>query len=250
MQLLIDASVVLLAYIFGSIPFGLMIVKLITGKDIRQVASGRTGGTNAMRAAGLGAGLLTAVMDVLKGASAVWVAQAISPSNEWLHVLAPIATILGHNYSIFLAERDETGRLRLRGGAGGGPTVGGALGLWWPSFFIIVPIGVLIFWGIGYASLTTLGIAVVATVIFSIRYSQGLSAWQDIIYGLVATVLLVYALRPNIKALMEGRERFHGWRPWRKKEPELPIVDKAKPKPTSRPKKTVSSKKLIKSKQN
>ena len=141
MQLLIGASVVLLAYFFGSIPFGLLIVKLTTGKDIRQVASGRTGGTNAMRAAGLGAGVLTAAMDVLKGASAVWVAQAISPGNYWLHILAPLATILGHNYSIFLGERDEKGRFRLRGGAGGGPTVGGAVGLWWPSFFIIVPLG-------------------------------------------------------------------------------------------------------------
>ncbi len=250
MQLLIEASVVLLAYIFGSIPSGLLIVKLSTGKDIRQVASGRTGGTNAMRAAGLGAGLITAAMDVLKGASAVWVAQAIAPENQWLHILAPIAAILGHNYSIFLAERDETGRLRLRGGAGGGPTVGGALGLWWPSFFIIVPIGVLIFWGIGYASITTLGIAVIATVIFSLRYAQGLSAWQDILYGVMATLLLLYALRPNIKALIEGRERFHGWRPWRKKEPDPPIIEKTAPKSTRQNKKTISSKKLIKSKQH
>jgi glycerol-3-phosphate acyltransferase PlsY len=250
MQLLIDAGVILLAYIFGSIPFGLMIVKLTTGKDIRQVASGRTGGTNAMRAAGIGAGLLTAVLDVLKGASAVWVAQAISPENHWLHVLAPIATILGHNYSLFLVERDETGRIRLRGGAGGGPTVGGAVGLWWPSFFIIVPIGVLIFWGIGYASLTTLGIAVIAIVIFSIRYSLGLSPWQDIVYGVVATLLLLWALRPNIKALIEGRERFHGWRPWRKKDPDPPQVEEAKPKSVNRTRRRASSKKLIKSKQH
>jgi acyl phosphate:glycerol-3-phosphate acyltransferase len=250
MQLLIGASVVLLAYFFGSIPFGLLIVKLTTGKDIRQVASGRTGGTNAMRAAGLGAGVLTAAMDVLKGASAVWVAQAISPSNYWLHILAPLATILGHNYSIFLGERDEKGRFRLRGGAGGGPTVGGAVGLWWPSFFIIVPLGILIFWGIGYASLTTLGIAIIATVIFSIRYAEGLSAWQNILYGLVATVLLIWALRPNIKALIEGRERFHGWRPWRKKEPEPPKVAESKTKSSHRTRRSSPSKKLIKSKQH
>ena len=250
MQLLIEASVVLLAYIFGSIPFGWLIVKLTTGKDIRQVASGRTGGTNAMRAAGLGVGVLTAAMDVLKGASAVWVAQAISPENHWLHIMAPIATILGHNYSLFLVERDENGRLRLRGGAGGGPTVGGATGLWWPSFFIIVPLGVVIFWGIGYASLTTLGIAVIATVIFSIRFSQGLSPWQDIFYGVVATLLLLWALRPNIKALMEGRERFHGWRPWRKKDIEPPKGEPAKQKPVRRAKRATTPKKFVKSKQH
>jgi glycerol-3-phosphate acyltransferase PlsY len=248
MNLLIEASVVLLAYIFGSIPFGLLIVKLSTGKDIRQVASGRTGGTNAMRAAGFGAGLLTAILDVLKGAAAVWMSQAIAPHNDWLHVLAPIATILGHNYSIFLAERNEKGQIRLRGGAGGGPTVGGAVGLWWPSFFIIVPIGALIFWGVGYASITTIGVAVIATIIFSIRYAQGLSAGQDIVYGVAAGVLLVYALRPNITALIEGRERFHGWRPWRKKDEELPKVAPSKPKPVTRNKKSGPTK-LIKSKQ-
>ena len=219
---------ILLAYIFGSIPFGLLIVKLTTGKDIRQVASGRTGGTNAMRAAGLGAGVLTAAMDVLKGASAVWVAQAIISCKiigciSW----RPFATILGHNYSIFLAERNENGRFRLRGGAGGGPTVGGAVGLWWPSIFIILPIGIVIFWGVGYASITTIGIALIAIVIFSIRYSDGLSAWQNILYGVIADMLLIWALRPNIKALIEGRERFHGWRPWRKKEPEPPKVEAA-----------------------
>lgn len=219
MQMLIDVGIVLLAYIFGSAPFGLLVVKLGTGKDIRQVASGRTGGTNAMRAAGFGAGLLTALLDILKGVVSVWVAQVLT-DNDWIHVLAPIAAIIGHNYSIFLAERDENGKFRLRGGAGGAPTVGGAVGLWWPSFFIIIPVGALIFFGVGYASVTTMSIALIATAIFTARYFMGLSPWQDILYGVIAFLLLVYALRPNIQALMEGRERFHGWRPWRKKETE------------------------------
>ncbi len=216
MQLLIEAAIVLLGYIFGAIPFGLLIVKATTGKDIRQVASGRTGGTNAMRAAGLFAGLATALLDGLKGASAVWVAQAALPGHPWVHILAPLAAIVGHNYSIFLTERDARGRWRLRGGAGGAPTVGGAVGLWWPSLFIIVPLGVLVFLGIGYASVTTLSVALIATLIFGIRYGMGLMPWQNILYGAAAFLLLAWALRPNIQALVEGRERFHGWRPWRR----------------------------------
>ena len=220
MQLLIEASVVLLAYFFGSIPFGLLIVKLSTGKDLRQVASGRTGGTNAGRAAGAWAGILTGIMDGVKGAAAVWVAQAVSPGNQWLHVIAPVAAILGHNYSIFIIERDEKGRLRLHGGAGGGPTVGGAIGLWWPSAFIILPIAILVFVGIGYASITTISIAVITTIIFIVRYRLGLAPLPYILYGVIAFVMLVWALRPNIRDLIEGRERFHGWRPWRKKKQE------------------------------
>lgn len=220
MQILIEASVILLAYVFGSIPFGLLIVKLSTGKDIRRVASGRTGGTNAGRAAGTWAGVLTGFMDGVKGAAAVWMAQAVSPGNNWLHVIAPLAAILGHNYSLFIIERDDHGHLRLHGGAGGGPTAGGAIGLWWPSAFIILPIAALVFVGIGYASVTTMSIAVIATVIFAVRYSLGLAALPDVLYGIVALIMLVWALRPNIRALIEGRERFHGWRPWRKKSPQ------------------------------
>lgn len=231
---LIDASVVLLAYIFGSIPFGLLIVKVVTGKDIRSVESGRTGGTNAARAAGAAAGLLTAAMDVVKGAAAVWVAQAVSPTNDWLHILAPIAAILGHNYSVFLTERDPHAgfRLRFRGGAGGGTTVGGALGLWWPSALIVVPIAALVFFGVGYASVTTMSIAVIITVIFAIRHAMGLAPVADIIYGVLAFILLVWALRPNIRALLQGRERFHGWRPW-KKNAAPPFATRSPMKPAT-----------------
>ncbi len=216
MQLMIDASVVLLAYVFGSIPFGLLFVKLFSGKDIRNVASGRTGGTNAARAAGAVAGLLTALMDCVKGAASVWLAQVVAPGNDWLHILAPIAAILGHNYSVFLVERDARFRLRFRGGAGGGPTVGGALGLWWPSVLIVLPLLGLVFFGIGYASVTTMSAALLITALFAVRYVMGLSPLADVFYGVFAFLLLVWALRPNIQALIEGRERFHGWRPWKR----------------------------------
>src|SRR5215204_7824429 len=137
MQMLIAIGVVLLGYIIGSIPFGLLIVKSKTGKDIRTIESGRTGGTNAVRAAGFGAGLLTAVLDILKGASAVWLAQVILPQEHVFHVLAPIGAILGHNYSVFLIDRDDDGKLHFHGGAGGAPALGGAVGLW-PWMFPIV----------------------------------------------------------------------------------------------------------------
>jgi glycerol-3-phosphate acyltransferase PlsY len=216
MQLLIQAGVVVLGYILGSIPFGLIFVHLITGRDVRTVASGRTGGTNAARAGGVGAGLLTALMDGAKGAVSVWLALAVVPEAHWAHVLTPLAAILGHNYSIFLLERDGKNRVRLRGGAGGGPTVGGAIGLWWPSAFIVLPLAALVFFGIGYASVTTLSIAIIVTTIFAVRHSMGLATLPDVFYGVFAFVMLAWALRPNIRALVEGRERFHGWRPWRK----------------------------------
>lgn len=58
--------VLVLSYILGSIPFGLIVVKIAIGKDVRSIESGRTGGTNVMRAAGVLSGVITAGLDVLK----------------------------------------------------------------------------------------------------------------------------------------------------------------------------------------
>jgi len=226
MLMLTYALVLILAYILGSIPFGLLIVKIGTGKDIRAVASGRTGGTNAMRAAGPIAGLATAVMDVLKGAGAVWLASALVPGTIWLKVFAPMMAILGHNYSIFLTERDERGRLRLRGGAGGAPTVGGAAGIWLPSLLFILPVGGIMLFVVGYASVTTMSIALVAAIVFAVRALMLGEPWQYAVYGLIAEALLLWTLRPNIKRLIEGKERLVGLRA-RKKKPRLqpPVKD-------------------------
>ncbi len=148
-----------IAYLYGSIPFGLIIVWFAKKKDLRTIESGRTGGTNAMRAAGLMAGLLTALMDVSKGVLAVWVASNLVPGSDWAKVAAALVAILGHNYSIFLAEKTPSGRWRLRGGAGGATAFGGAIGLWPTAALIILPLVLLVYLLVGYASVTTMSIA-------------------------------------------------------------------------------------------
>lgn len=222
MFILLTILVMLISYLLGSIPFGLLVVRLSTGKDLRKVESGRTGGTNALRAAGWWAGIATAVLDVLKSTITVWIVRAVFPLvglkiNPWVEILAPLAAILGHNYSIFLIEPGANGRIRLRGGAGGAPTVGGALGLWPPSLFFILPISIPIFYFIGYASVTTMSLALIATVVFVYRAWIGASPWQYAIFGLISEAMLVYALVPNIRRLINGTERIVGWRARHKK---------------------------------
>jgi acyl phosphate:glycerol-3-phosphate acyltransferase len=224
MHILLAIGLLLISYIVGSIPFGLVIVRLATGKDIRNVESGRTGGTNAMRAAGFWAGLGTALLDMLKATAMVWVARLLFPlqdttGNAWMHILAPLAVILGHNYSIFLMKRGENGSLRLTGGAGGAPCVGGSVGLWAPSFLIIVPLAAVILFGIGYASVATMSVALLSSILFTIRAIMGLSPWQYALYGIFAEVLLVLTLLPNIRRLIKGKERLVGWRAQRKEMP-------------------------------
>ena len=217
MQIWNIIGAVVIAYIFGAIPFGLIIVWIAKGQDIRSFGSGRTGGTNAMRAAGALAGLLTGLMDVVKGIGAVWIARMLVPGNAWIEVIAPIMAILGHNYSVFLLEKGKDEKLRFGGGAGGATCGGGAVGLWFPSVFIILPIGLAVWYGIGYASVTTMVIALLAAIIFAVRAALGLSPWAYVAYGLISEVILIWALRPNLIRLKNGTERLHGWRAHRQK---------------------------------
>ena len=212
------ALVLILSYLVGSIPSGWIIVKIASGKDVRQVESGRTGGTNAMRAAGWLAGLLTGLADVLKGVSTGLFVTWLLPGSTWLQVFAALAAVWGHNHSIFLYERTPSGKIKLRGGAGGATVLGGAIALWPPILFFIAPLSGLVFLISGYASLTTISIAFFAAIIFCIRYFLGIGPWEYIVYGVLAELTVLWALRPNLKRLREGTERMVGPRAnWKKK---------------------------------
>lgn len=193
----------LLGYLLGSLPMGLIYVRLFTGQDVRAVGSGRTGSTNVMRAAGGKIAILTGVSDGLKAAIAVWLALWLVPDNHWAEVLAGLAAILGHNYSVFIG---------FKGGAGGGPTVGAACGLWIWCLPIIAPIGILVWYFVGYASLTTISFALTAIVIMVVRYFISGSPIEYIYFGGLALLFCLWALRPNLKRLVEGTERLHGYR--------------------------------------
>jgi glycerol-3-phosphate acyltransferase PlsY len=183
----------ILAYLIGSIPFGYIILRMKTGQDIREFHSGRTGGTNVMRVTNFWVGIAAGVLDTLKGASSVWIARSLFPDAYWIHALSPIATIIGHNYSVLLVNRREDGKLHFGGGAGGSTCLGGSGGLWFPGGLIIAAVGMAVFYFVGYASMTTLSFAFSSMVIFSIRAAMGLSPWQYVVYGILAQVLLVWA---------------------------------------------------------
>lgn len=209
-----------LSYVYGSIPFGLIVVWIAKKKDLRTVESGRTGGTNAMRAAGFLAGLITVLLDVSKGIVGVWFATTFVPGSEWVKVLAALIAIIGHNYSLFLIERLPNGRIKFRGGAGGATTFGGAIGLWPTAAIIILPLAVLVYLLVGYASVTTMSIALFSTIIFVIRAIDGVSSWALVGYGVLAMVIIVLALRPNLERLKNGTERVVGLRALFKKRAE------------------------------
>jgi glycerol-3-phosphate acyltransferase PlsY len=162
--------------------------------------------------------LLTATLDVLKGSATYWVVSWLAPNQPWVQAFSALLAIIGHNYSIFLIYR-KNGKWALRGGAGGATALGGAIALWNPIVLIILPVAALIYLFIGYASVTTMSVALIAMVVFIIRAIMGFSPWAYAIYGALALLVLVWALRPNIKRLIEGTERVVGLRAkWLKKE--------------------------------
>lgn len=213
------------AYVIGSIPMGFVIVKTISGQDVRQVGSGRTGGTNAMRAAGLGAGLLTALLDILKGSVSVWLARAVLPAEvqPMGMALAGWGAILGHNYSIFL---------KFKGGAGGAPCVGAALAMWPWSVLIVVPLAGAVIYLVGYASVTTIAAALMIIALFAYRsfvlHAPGAEP-EFVLYGIGALILLAWALRTNFKRLLRGEERIVGLRAKRMKMKEANVGGDAPP---------------------
>jgi acyl phosphate:glycerol-3-phosphate acyltransferase len=211
MQLLLIAALLLVSYLSGAIPSGMIVVKLRTGKDLRQVESGRTGGTNAARAAGWPAGVITGVTDFFKGALPVFLARAVGVS-DWVVIVCPLLAILGHNYSIFLIERDQEGRPHFKGGAGGATCMGGAFGLWPASVLIILPFSMVVLFGLGYASVATMSMAGAAIIVFALRAWLGYGPWIYVFYGVFAEIILMWALRPNIRRLALGTERLVGWR--------------------------------------
>jgi acyl phosphate:glycerol-3-phosphate acyltransferase len=217
MNYFLIAVVLLIAYLLGSFPSGLSLVFLTTGQDLRRMGSGRTGGTNAGRAGGTWVGIATGILDALKAMLAVLIARFLFPGFHELEAIAGLATVLGHNYSIFLTEWIPWGSIKrpvLHGGAGGAPTVGSAIAFWWPSALIVLPVGIIVFLFVGYASITTLVGGIVIAVVFTIRALLGISSWAYAVFGYIACLLLAFALRPNIERLMKGTERIVGLRAW------------------------------------
>jgi acyl phosphate:glycerol-3-phosphate acyltransferase len=93
---------ILVAYLIGGIPFGFVLVRLRTGKDVRSMGSGNIGATNVFRTTSRAVGLLTLVLDILKGWLAIKVASLLTGGNLTWMVLAALAVMLGHAFPIFL----------------------------------------------------------------------------------------------------------------------------------------------------
>jgi acyl phosphate:glycerol-3-phosphate acyltransferase len=186
------------AYLLGSIPFGLILTKLFGGGDVRKAGSGNVGATNVTRVAGPVAGILTLVLDAGKGSLAVWLAARFSGEAAGWMVVAGLASLLGHCFPVWL---------KFRGGKG----VATAAGM----FFMLSPLALL-------GSVTLFLIVVLVSRYVSLGSIAAAAAMPLLIYLLwaphhapplivtfgafAAAMLIVYKHDANIQRLVEGRE--------------------------------------------
>lgn len=194
---------VVLAYLIGSIPVGLVVVRVVNGQDIRTVGSGRTGGTNAMRAAGPAAGVVTALWDIAKGFLAVCLPRLLL-AGQGIQIVAAacaIAAVAGHNWPVYLG---------FKGGAGTSPNVGAAVAFWPLTGVMLIPFGALVLFATGYASVTSTVISLTIVVIFVLRAIFAHQPVEYVGYSLATFILVAVALIPNYRRLIAGTERIVG----------------------------------------
>ena len=208
----------ILGYLLGSVPVGLWVTRLY-GVDIRGVGSGRTGATNAWRAAGLKAAIPTVLGDALKGAVAIllvtWLFRLFFPERgamelrevesyyAALHLAQSFAgglAVVGHIWSFLLG---------FKGGAGGITGAATTMALLPPVGGMVWLIGAFLFWWSRIASLATFGVGASTFAIFLIWAinADWPRNWPYIIYGVITLVSVIVALRPNRQKLKEGQER-------------------------------------------
>ncbi len=187
------------AYLFGSFPAGYLLGRL-WGVNVLQWGSGRTGGTNVLRSAGIVPALLTGALDVGKGGVAVWLAGVIAPDSYQVvaQVLAGAAVILGHNYSVFLG---------WRGGAGVGTSLGALSMIYWPAAVVLLLLLFVIIAATRYASVGSLSVAMLMPVSLFTLAVIGALPLAYIGYGFLAWVIITYSHWPNIQRLLSGTER-------------------------------------------
>ncbi len=192
---IISIAAILICYLSGSIPCGYIVARLY-GIDVTASGSGRTGGTNVLRAAGPLAAAVTVLGDMLKGLIPVYLlAQAGLPLAA---AAGGVAAVLGHNYSIFL---------RFRGGVGAGTAVGALAGLSFPISLAAGVCGLIALAISGYASILSATIAVFALIFLVISAVLGRTPYEYIIFGVLNLAVIFYALRPNFARLRAGTER-------------------------------------------
>jgi len=190
--------ILIIAYLLGSLPFGLILAKLFGGRDVRKAGSGNIGATNVLRVVGPLAGILTLLLDAAKGWSAVSLAERVTHEQTTDMVLAGFLAMIGHCFPVWLG---------FRGGKGVATAAGVFLALC-PSAFLaalVLFIVVVSFWR--YVSLASLAAAAALPLLVYLLWAPRFAPPESVTLGSLAIAALVIVQhRGNINRLARGEE--------------------------------------------
>ncbi len=205
--------IIILSYIVGSIPTGLLVGRWIKGIDVRTQGSGNIGSTNVMRTLGWKLGLMVQFGDIAKGLIAVLLIARMhygdfpfnnrTPFDDFtvVQIIAGIAAVLGHIFSVFL---------NFRGGKGINTAAGMLVGIAPIDISIALIVFALVLLSTGYVSLGSLSAATAFPTTMFIRFNVfnvDIPSYHTLIlFSIATTLLLFYAHRANIRRLVHGQE--------------------------------------------
>lgn len=187
-----DYFFILIAYLSGSVPYGLILAKIFGGVDVRKIGSGNIGTTNVLRTGHKGMAAATLFCDSLKGFLPVYIASYVGIEGILLLGVA-YAAVLGHVFPIWL---------RYKGGKG----VATALGVFWA---LSIPLGV--FSTFMWISITRFvkisSLSSLCSFALSPLFAALILSWPLAIFCLVIALLIFWTHRSNIRRLMTGKEK-------------------------------------------
>ncbi|GGX53202.1 glycerol-3-phosphate acyltransferase [Tateyamaria omphalii] len=180
-----------IGYLLGSIPFGMVLARVMNLGNLREIGSGNIGATNVLRTGNKTAAALTLLLDAGKGALALVLARLITGSEDAAQI-AGLAAMLGHCYPIWL---------RFKGGKGVATFLGLLIALHWP-----VGLGACIAWlvGAGLWRISSMGALVAAAA--STFLMMFLGGQDGLFLGVILTLLVFWRHRENIRRIKAGTE--------------------------------------------
>jgi acyl phosphate:glycerol-3-phosphate acyltransferase len=183
----------LLGYLAGSFPTAYLVVKQLTGQDIRTIGSGNVGATNVKRAAGFKPFLFVLIFDFCKGLVPVLVSKALYPELYLMHVVVALTTVIGHSKSIFLG---------FAGGKSAATGLGGVMGL---APIPATLLGITAYTITKVSRFVSLG-SMTASVLAPVLLLLFGSPLEYVIYAAIAGGYVIWLHRPNIQRLLKGTE--------------------------------------------
>jgi glycerol-3-phosphate acyltransferase PlsY len=189
-----------IAYLMGGIPFGYVLVKLSTGRDVRASGSGNIGATNVLRTTGRGVAVLTLLLDIAKGFVSVWIAAMLTDDDPWWTAAAALAVMAGHAYPVFL---------RFKGGKAVASFIG--------AFLYLTPLALfatlVVFVAIVIATRHISAGSVIAAGLFPLGVWLILHPPAPVLMAaLIAGAFIVVRHRANIERLHAGTESVFVWK--------------------------------------